>query len=262
LTEKNGEAYAVLTYDEKVAYLVLNRPNAYNAMNEQMIKQILAKLQEVKQSEIDVLIIHGNGKGFSAGGDIRAMIEDVSEENFDSIMDVIYEMMVTLYTLPKLVISAVHGAAAGLGFSFSLAADYVLAEEDAVFAMNFIQIGLIPDGGSHFFLQRQLGEAKAKQMIWEGKTLSANQALELGLIHQVVEKDVLTAARKKAEEWLQQPIQAMLQTKQIVTELHKEELEKILKMEQEGQGKMRKTADHQEGIHAFVEKRKPNFTGK
>ncbi len=259
---RESEKKVELTIAGKIAFLALNRPNVYNAMNEAMVREILEALQVIKHSETDIVILQGNGKGFSAGGDIRAMIEEVNESNFDEIMDVINEMMITLYTLPKLVISAVHGAAAGLGFSFALASDYIIAEEATTFAMNFIQIGLIPDGGSHFFLQRQLGEAKSKQMIWEGKTISANQALALGLIHEVIEKDVHSAAKEKADKWLRQPIQTMLQSKRIFTEQHRDELTRILKMEKEGQAMMRKTADHQEGIRAFVEKRKATFIGK
>lgn len=260
--ELQSEENVILQVEEKVAFLTLNRPKAYNAMNLDMITQILQALKDVKETGTDILIINGNGKGFSAGGDIRTMIEDLDEANFLPVMDKINEMMVTLYTMPKLVISAVHGAAAGLGLSFALAGDYVIVEESSALAMNFIQIGLIPDGGSHFFLRNLLGEAKAKQLIWEGRNLTAKEAFQLGLIHEVVSGEALTAAKEKAETWLQQPLQSMLETKKVFTNAQLPQLLQILDLEKEGQARMRKTRDHLEGIRAFVEKRKPNFIGE
>ena len=164
--------------------------------------------------------------------------------------------------MPKLVISAVHGAAAGLGFSLALASDYLVAEESTTFAMNFIKIGLLPDGGGHFFLNKRLGESKAKQLIWEGKNLSAKEAYSLGLVDKITDKEMMDIAVAKAEEWLGLPIQSMLKTKEILVSTSMEELNKVLELEKKYQYRMRNTKDHQEGITAFLEKRKPNFIGR
>jgi enoyl-CoA hydratase/carnithine racemase len=128
--------------------------------------------------------------------------------------------------------------------------------------MNFIKIGLIPDGGAHFFLEKILGEAKAKQIIWRGETMTAQEAMNLGIVNEVVEKDLHTALDRKLNEWEHEPIQAMIKTKKIYAENNRPVLLKLLELEKQGQYKMRETLDHKEGIEAFLEKRPPRFIGK
>lgn len=256
-------ATVLLKVDGRVATLTLNRPVVLNAMDQQMLGEISDKLKQVAANEsVDVLVLMGSGRGFSAGGDIKSMLSNTQEAGFLPIMETIGEMMVTLYTLPKLVISAVHGPAAGLGLSFALAADYIIAEKQSKIAMNFIGIGLIPDGGGHFFLERRLGELKTKQVIWEGKPMTADEALSLGLVDTVVEDDLQGAVEKKVGEWLNKPVKAMVKTKGILAELSRPNLLKVLELEKYGQSEMRNTADHKEGIQAFLEKRRPKFEGK
>lgn len=251
----------ILTVEGKLATLQLNRPDALNAMDVEMINELVDKLKEVAISDADILIISGNGRAFSAGGDIKTMLQESDEAGFNRIMDAINEMMMTLYSLPKLVISAIHGPAAGLGFSFALVADHIIAAESAKLAMNFINIGLIPDGGGHFFMKQRLGDTKAKQVIWEGKTYNASEAYELGLVDEVVD-DVIEAAHNKANEWLAKPIAAMIKSKKIIADSSRSNLLEILKMEKLGQSKMRESVDHKEGIQAFLEKRTPVFIGE
>ena len=107
------------------------------------------------------------------------------KSNFFQSWIALVSLLLLLYSMPKLTISAVYGAAAGLGFSLALATDHIIADKTSKLAMNFIGIGLIPDGGSHFFLEKRLGETKAKQVIWDGKMMNADEALELGLIEEV-----------------------------------------------------------------------------
>jgi 2-(1,2-epoxy-1,2-dihydrophenyl)acetyl-CoA isomerase len=252
-----------LTVDGRVAVLELNRPESMNALDLDMIKGISWNLKEIcKSDDIDIVVIKGAGHAFSAGGDIKTMLTNTNETDFYMVMDYIFDLIVTLYSMPKVTISAINGAAAGLGFSLALATDYIIAEPSSKIAMNFIGIGLIPDGGAHFFLEERLGETRAKQLIWEGKTLSGGEALLMGLVDQVPEGDFTNAVQSKVEEWLAKPIQAMIKTKKILAEKNRPSLLKILELEKHGQFKMRQTEDHKEGIQAFLEKRKPAFKGK
>nr|WP_197028418.1 enoyl-CoA hydratase [Bacillus sp. EB01] len=257
LTEKVS-----VSVDGRVATVKMNKPETMNALDKEMIKGLIGRLKEISDSDdIDVVVLTGTERAFSSGGDIKAMLSLNDEYEFFSIMDCINELIITLYSLPKITISAVSGAAAGLGFSIALATDHIIAGKHAKLAMNFIGIGLIPDGGAHFFLTKYLGEMKAKQLIWEGKTLSANEALEKGLIHEVAD-NLEEILQERIDDYLQQPIQAMIKTKKILAELNRPHLLKVLELEKYAQRKMRETKDHKEGILAFTEKRKPKFIGK
>lgn len=253
----------IVTVKGRVATVAMNRPDALNALNKEMIKGLVVKLKEIGDSDdVDIVVLTGNGKAFSAGGDIKSMIGLTDENDFFTIMDGINELIVTLYSMPMLTVSAISGAAAGLGLSLALATDYIIADSESKLAMNFIGIGLIPDGGAHFFLDKRLGEVKAKKLIWEGRVLSSTTALELGLIDEVAEEDLSKAVQLKLSEWSRSPVQAMIKTKKILSDSNRAHLLKILELEKHGQRKMRQTEDHLEGIQAFVEKRKPKFTGK
>ncbi|MBD1383371.1 enoyl-CoA hydratase [Bacillus sp. IB182487] len=248
---------------ERVATIQLNRPEVLNAMDEQLLKEFLATLKEVRRSEADIVVISGSGRGFSAGGDIKSMLSSLNQDQFEEIMETISELVYTLYSLPKITISAVHGPAAGLGFSIALACDYLVAHAQSKLVMNFIGIGLIPDGGGHYFLDKRLGEVKAKQLIWSGKPLNGEEAYELGLVDELItDEDFQTAVEKKAADLLKQPIKAIIETKKIYTDLNCSQLKQILALEKESQFYMRQTADHQEGVKAFMDKREPQFNGK
>lgn len=252
-----------LQINGRVATVEMNRPESLNALNRDMLKGLLTTMKEVSQlDEVDVVVLKGKGRAFSSGGDIKTMLLESNESDFSLIMDCINELVVTIYSMPKLTISAVSGAAAGLGFSLALATDYILAEKTSKLAMNFIRIGLIPDGGSHFFLQQRLGEDKAKQLIWEGNVLSSEEALQMGLIHEIAEGDLSDALEAKLNKWLNSPTEAMIKTKKLLADKNRPLLLKVLELEKLGQHKMRQTEDHQEGIQAFIEKRNPVFKGK
>lgn len=256
-------APVLLHRNDRVITVELNRPQAMNALDIGLLKSLRKVLKEISiDDSVDIVILKGSGKAFSAGGDIKMMTQMSDEKEFYPIMDCINEVAVTLYSMPKLTICAVQGAAAGLGLSMALGTDYIIADSQAKIAMNFIGIGLIPDGGAHFLLSQRIGEVKAKELIWEGKVMSAAEAKQRDLVNEVVEGNLEEAVQTKVSEWLQSPVKAMIRTKKILAERNRPCLLKMLELEKHGQSKMRKTEDHLEGIKAFVEKRKPNFVGK
>ena len=144
-----------VTVNGRVANVELNRPETLNAMDKEMIKGLACSLKEISESDdIDIVVITGRGKAFSSGGDIKSMITMKDEDDFFPIMECISDLIITLYNMPKLTLSAINGAAAGLGFSLALATDHIIMHAESIAAMNFIGIGLIPDGGAHFFLEK------------------------------------------------------------------------------------------------------------
>lgn len=249
---------------DRSAVLRLSRPDAMNAMDAVMMQELTACFEHLKQdSAIQVLLIQGEGKVFSAGGDIKAMLDTENIFDIDEVMGYLSRMVEAYYTLPMITIASIHGASAGLGFSLALGADIVIAEEDSKLAMNFIGIGLVPDGGGHFFMAERLGTMKAKQMIWQGELLTAKKALALGLIDYIADPGTgLAMADQMIGQLLASPILAMIETKQLLHAQKLPTLQAILQGEAAAQSRMRKTVDHKEGIEAFVAKRPPKFEGK
>lgn len=253
-----------LTKQGRTGYLKLNRPQAMNAMNGTMMKELAECFESLHhESTLQVLVIHGEGKAFSAGGDIKEMMDPENPMDIDSVMVDVSRLAKALYTLPQITVAAIHGASAGLAFSIALACDHIIAEENSKLAMNFIGIGLVPDGGGHFFMKERVGSPKAQQMIWAGQILKAHDALAKGIIDEVTaEGRSMESANAYVEQTLASPVKAKLATKHILHQLKVGELEKVLELEAAAQSAMRKSTDHLEGIQAFVEKRKPEFQGK
>lgn len=258
--------YETLTVEknDRLATLTLNRPQSMNAMNGTMMKEIADALEGLQEEKgVQVLVIKGEGRAFSAGGDIKAMLDPNSPLDIDLVMKDVSRLAKALYTLPMITIASVHGAAAGLGLSLVLGCDVVIAEENSKLAMNFIGIGLVPDGAGHFFLKERVGIPKAKQLIWSGKVLNGHEALALGLIDEVTaEGRAYEHAEVTAAKFLSSPVKAMIASKQILHTQHVHELERVLALESSSQSAMRRSKDHLEGIRAFVEKRKPSFIGE
>ncbi len=253
-----------LIKEGRLAHLTLNRPASMNAMDSVMMKELADVFEALKSDgTVQVLVIQGAGRAFSAGGDIKAMLDPDSAMDIGKVMGDVSRLAKALYTLPQVTIAVVHGAAAGLGFSLVLGCDHIIVEEESKLAMNFIGIGLIPDGAGHFFLKERVGIPLAKSLIWSGKVMNGQEALEKGLIDEVVaEGQAASHGEAFAHKLLASPIAAMIASKKILHAQKTKELESILEMESEAQVAMRKTADHLEGIQAFVGKRKPKFTGK
>ena len=253
-----------LIKEGRQATLTLNRPTAMNAMDFTMMRELADCFESLhEETDVQLLIIRGAGKVFSAGGDVKMMASSDNLDDFGDIMSDITRIVKAYYTLPMLTVAHVHGAAAGLGLSVALGSDFLIAEESTIIAMNFIGIGLVPDGGGHFFMEQRLGTHKAKQQIWEGKVMSGKEAKELGLVDKaVVDGTIGIAVQTLTKKLLAAPVAAMLETKALLHAENLPKLERILQAESEAQQKMRKSKDHLEGITAFIEKRTPAFVGK
>lgn len=257
-------AYQTVVFEkkERVATIIFNRPQAMNAMDLVMMEELGQCLEDLHKDEtIQVVLLKGEGKAFSSGGDIKGMVQ--GNFDFDQAMALVSKYIRLLYTLPKITIAQIHGAAAGLGLSTALACDFVIAEETSKIAMNFIGIGLIPDGGGHFFMEERLGAVKAKQTIWQGEVMPGTKAHKVGLVDELVAEGLLDeTVENMVETLLKSPLQSMIATKNIINNSKLGQLDYVLQKETETQPIMRNTADHLEGIQAFVEKRQPNFKGK
>ncbi|MFZ3577326.1 enoyl-CoA hydratase-related protein [Virgibacillus sp. DJP39] len=247
---------------DQIGYIYLNRPERYNALNKEMLTDLLEVISTVEQSDDRVVIISGKGKAFCAGGDVSMMTDWSSKDFYDEVMDMIEQVALKLYLMPKVVISAIKGSAAGLGLSLALTADYVVAQNDAKLGMLFLGVGLAPDGGGHFWLKERLGVHGAKQFIWSMKQVDGTTAYSMNLVDQVSDEPVINHAASLAKQLLLQPLTSITKTKLLYHHEQQETLKHYLSEEKKTQWELRQTKDHQEGVSAFLEKRKPTFIGQ
>lgn len=247
--------------NNSVAWLTLNRPDKLNAFTEQMNHEVIQAVKEAaKNNEIRCLVITGEGRAFCSGEDIGGLGE---ETNHGEILRNRYNPMVKqLASLEKPVIAAINGVAAGAGVSLALACDFRIASEKASLIEAFIHIGLIPDSGNLYYLPRLVGQAKALELAVLGEKISAEDAKEIGLVTKVVsienwEEEVSAFAQKLAKL----PTKAIGLIKRYINESWNANLDEMLEKEAYGQRTAGLTEDHQEGVAAFLEKRKPEFKG-
>lgn len=249
---------------DSVAYLHLNRPDKFNAFNREMALLLQQHLDEcAANNEIRCIYITGIGKAFSAGQDISELTGDNKIEIKQILSEHYNPIVKQIRQLPKPVIAAVNGVAAGAGANIALCCDIVVAAESASFIQAFSKIGLIPDSGGTFTLPRLVGWQKASALMMTGDKVSANEAERLGMVYKVF-PDVTFAeeSRKIAHMLAAMSTTALALTKQALNQSFTNNWEEQLQLEDEYQQKAAQTFDYQEGIEAFLQKRIPKFKGE
>ena len=249
------------------AVVTLNRPDRLNSFNPEMHERLRAALTEVKRrDDVRALLLTGAGRGFCAGQDLsdRAMSADAAPVDLGYTLSTYYNPLVrSLRELPKPVICAVNGVAAGAGANIALACDVVLAARSASFIQAFCRIGLVPDSGGTYFLPRLAGTARAMGLALLGDKLGAEDAERWGLIWKCVDDaQLMDEARALAAQLAAGPTKGLGEIKRAVYASGANTLDAQLDLERDLQRELGRSADYREGVAAFMAKRAPKFTGR
>ena len=253
-----------LEINDGIARITLNRPEVYNSFNRSMALQLQEALADVATNAlVRAVVLTGSGKAFSAGQDLGEAVapdgpglERILKEHYNPIIR-------SIVALEKPVIALVNGVAAGAGANIALACDIVIAHEQASFIQAFSKIGLIPDSGGTYFLPRLIGSQKALALMMTGGKVSAKEAEQMNMIFKAVPADSYeTFTADFVAQIASMPTKALALTKKAVQWSWFQSLDEQLDTELNLQVEAGNTADFNEGVQAFLEKRKPNFTGK
>lgn len=253
---------------EGVLTLIFNRPDVLNAFNDPMTGALLDALKQAERDPaVRCLVLTGAGRGFSSGQDLGAFVERERSDQPVSIGEHLrrgYNVLVTrLRTIEKPVIAAINGVAAGVGLSLALACDIRVAADEALFTLGFSKIGLIPDGGASFMLPLLVGLGRAAELAFTSDRIDAREAHRLGLVNRVVPTaDLLAESQALAAQLAALPTRGIGLTKRAFNHALLPHLAEWLDYEAHLQEIASRTADHREGVAAFLEKRQPTFTGQ
>lgn len=246
-----------------VAVVTLNRPERLNALNADIHAGLRAAFDKIEADPaIRAVLLTGAGRGFCAGADLMQNL--AGDRDLGASIDKDYNPMVRrIRALPKPVICAVNGVAAGAGMNLALAGDIIIAAKSANFTQAFIRIGLMPDAGGTYFLPRLIGDARARAMAMLGETITAEQAEAFGLVYKLFDDaSFAEAALAMATSLAAKPAEALAAMKTAFNASANNNLDAQLDLERDLQRKLGNTADFAEGVKAFIEKRPANFTGK
>lgn len=259
------EAYKFLSYgvDNGTATISLNRPEVYNALNDELTFELQDAFRAVAKDEgVRVVVLTGKGKAFCAGQDLKASA-GVTRSFSESLHKRYNPLIRAMRALPKPIIARLNGVAAGAGCSIALACDMIVAADDATLIEVFINIGLVPDSGSSFFLPRAVGMARAFELCTLGSKITASEALAMGLINACVPLSELDRAISKYTDYFSTaPTMAIGLIKRMLNKSTHATLDEMLEYEAYCQEIAGSSQDYREGVDAFLEKRKPHFSGK
>lgn len=255
------------TLENEVAWITLNRPEQRNAMNAEMRDELIQVLTDARtNADIRCLVLTGNGKGFCTGADLsgpRGQGPTGPGASREVMKGSSQRLIRALWDLEKPVVAAVNGVAAGLGSHLAFASDFVIAASEARFIEVFVRRGIAVDAGGAFLLPRLIGLQKAKELIFFGDDLSAEDGLRIGLVSQVVPADQLAAtAREWAERLAKGPTFAIGMSKRLLNRSLESSFETALEEEALAQALVTQSEDTREGMLAFVERRTPQFKGR
>ena len=252
-----------LEKDGMTAILTLDRPEKLNALTDEMYEQLYDYVRELAaDDQVRAVILTGAGRAFCAGGDVGGMAtSDIVSGRTRSQSR--HRVLLALYNLEKTVIAAVRGPVYGIAAAFVLACDLIVASETTKFSMAFKRVGMVPDAGVVFFLTQYLGLARAKEMVYTARPVSAQEAFDVGLVSRLVPDDKLESeSRALAKEMAESAIYAMALTKKMFQGTAVSTLEMALETEALSATLARLTHDHKEAVSAFKEKRPPQFLGR
>lgn len=254
----------LLKIENKIAFITLNRPDVFNSFNREMAFLLQETLDNCANDDtVRAIVLTGNGKAFCAGQDLKEVTDPELNPGFRKILEEHYNPIIQkIRTIEKPIVAAVNGVAAGAGANIALACDIVVAAESASFIQAFSKIGLIPDSAGTFFLPRLIGFQKASALMMLGDKVSAPEALQMGMIYKmysmgIFEEEVANLATTLAN----MPTKALGLTKRLLNQSLTNNLEQQLALESDLQIEASSSNDYNEGVTAFVEKRKPEFKG-
>lgn len=256
--------FITTSLENNILTITLDRPDKLNSFIEPMAQELQDALTESsRKDEVRCVLLTGNGKAFCAGQDLPEVVEKGEDYELGKTVRKSYNPIINaIRQLDKPVVCAVNGTAAGAGANIALACDLVLASDNAVFVQSFSKIGLIPDSGGTFFLPRLVGLQRANAMYLLDEKISSKKAEEIGLICKAVDADgLMDEARSICQILASMPTKGFALYKEAINQSLSNNLDEHLELEADLQTEAGKSHDYQEGVQAFLEKRKPNFEG-
>ena len=253
----------IIDNNENIRTIILNRPEKLNSVNLKMATELNQAVNNAANDKsVQCLVITGNGRGFSSGGDVNEMGEHLPKAGdlFYDLTEQIHSIFSTILRMKKPVINSLNGVVAGGSLGFALAGDYRIASESAKILSAHFKRGFVPAGGATYILPRLIGLGKTQALFFGGKTLNSKEMLEWGLVHEVVSDEQLKQrTMEMAKEIAAGPNTALAETKKLLLESESLSLDEELKREREKNRDSGNSGDAVEGIKAFLEKREPEF---